>query len=301
MAKMDASTELGGFVAELISVLKIPAFRHLALYRMCEAALLTLIVGGALYYFKYVEQLNRSDLSEGIMWLGLIAAIATIIALPLWDRFYKLPDADINRTNSAVMFCGCFAPALLFGVNNVFRAPYGFLFVLGLMQLTNTGQTFWRMNALGWVVDEDCLALVGRRREALFAGAVSFISSIGRGVAYSFIMIGLAAAGLTTKNCDVECADTTDAPTCVADCQVDLLASQPESVRLFIQALYCVCIPVLQGTCALLCRTFPIDRTRVARINEGMLKLHAANARPSPHGGGREVKASEHQPRQWSL
>ena len=40
------------------------------------------------------------------------------------------------------------------------------------------------MNALGWVVDEDCLALIGRRREATFAGAISFISSIGRGIAY---------------------------------------------------------------------------------------------------------------------
>ena len=48
-----------------------------------------------------------------------------------------------------------------------------------VLQLTLTHMTWWRMAAQGWVVDEDCLACPGRRREAVFMGAFSLVASAG--------------------------------------------------------------------------------------------------------------------------
>merc|ERR1719373_1039699 len=99
-----------------------------------------------------------------------------------------------------------------------------------------TGQTFWRTVAMGWLVDEDCHREHGRRREAVFVGGVSLVSSIGRALAVGLVINGLAWAGLDMTNCSQPCSDlafdavsSTEAETeaaCIEECDLHNIANQ---------------------------------------------------------------------------
>lgn len=174
------------------------------------------------------------------------------------------------------MASGLLAPLVLAIWNSFEYAIVGFVVNCCLLQVSLTGQTFWRCVILGWVVDEDCIEHPGRRREALFVGGINFVNAIGRAAATGVVLLGLALAGLQVENCEQKCVDAFDAAkeTCADSCDYDNLNRQPETVKVFILSVYYGFIPVCQILLAVLTYTFPIRGARLDAIYAGQARIY---------------------------
>ena len=156
------------------------------------------------------------------------------------------------------------------------------------------------MIALGWVIDEDCLACAGRRREALFCGNASLVSMIGRATATAVLMYGLSWAGLDLANCAEFCKDKSevsdfeDHAACIAFCDQRNFEKQPEAVSQFTASLYYVFIPICQLVCAVLVTCFPIRGERLDAIYAGIADSYVPVApRTCRYSGAATVSASD--------
>ena len=118
-----------------------------------------------------------------------------------------------------------------------------------------------------WIVDEDCQTLAGRRREAIFVGAVGLISSIGRAVAVGLVLNGLNLMGLAITNCEQACVSPSGSKQdCLDECARQNISRQPPGVGQYAEFMYYVVVPVCQFFTALLTWTFPIYGTRLDAI-----------------------------------
>lgn len=258
--------KVSSFVREFVSFISVPANRHYSLYKLFEAALYTVSMQAALYYLMLIDGLRGERLSMFIAAIGVVAGVATVAVLPLWAQFFRRRrSVNTNVVCGCVCALGALAPILL-TAGDVAPAPTAFILYTALAQMTLNGQTYWRCVALGWLVDEDCLACDGRRREAVFVGSVNLVSSIGRAAAVGLVINGLASVGLDMTNCLQFCAGELDEAACVEACDVANVVRQPVAVRTYTRVLYYAVVPALQLACAALTASFPIHGARLDRI-----------------------------------
>jgi len=267
------SDKVDSFASQFLGLVKIPACRHFMLYRFVEAMLTTVGLQGALYYLTLVDMMTGSERSFILVAAGAVAGFAALLALPCWTWFFRVRRPSINSNVVAGIVCILGVPLgpLSLYIGSFLPAGAGLLLFCFVMQATVTGNTFWRCFALGWLCDEDCHSCEGRRREAVFVGMMSFVSSIGRAVAVGLVINGLAAVGLDFANCEEECIGGADA--CMKLCEKQNLEGQPAAVKTYIQALYHGLMPLCQFIVAVLAMTFPIHGERLDAIYRNQARM----------------------------
>eukprot|EP00438_Fugacium_kawagutii_P034135 Skav216733 [mRNA] locus=scaffold653:201057:205832:+ [translate_table: standard] len=285
-----------------------PAFALLCMYRFFDGAVNTLLINGALYYYTFVSGLSGSDRSLIVhsSLLGAAQGLCTFALLPVWTFFFrKKRSVNINKVCSAACCVGLLAPIALWLLHGVLPDPFDFLVYFVLVGASLTGQTYWRAIVLCWtlghcfsiwVVDEDCQAKAGRRREAIFVGCISLVSSTGRAAASGILLTALSAAGLEVNNCAQQCAGSDR--DCRDDCEAQNFQSQDPAVATCVQFFYFAVIPSCQLIAIFLTYIFPIHSQRLELIytnQEELYKqtLEVSNDAPSPAGGAVTAPDSE--------
>ena len=164
---------------------------------------------------------------------------------------------------------GAFLPPCLLRALPILRGsirPWEYVVYMTLLRLCYSPQTFFRINAFCWTVDEDCNRGEGRRREAVFAGVVKCLEEEGRAVGFAlflgphcdassrqerdgFLFVvsdqGLGWSGLRTINCEGICENVLDQRSCVDTCEVTNIArrvSLLECLSRFLSVLLPLCL-----------------------------------------------------------
>lgn len=266
----------GCFIWEYLEVIRQPAFALLCMYRFFDGAVNTLLVNGALYYYTFVSGLSGSDRSLYITVTGACQGLITVSLLPVWTIFFrKKRPVNINKVCASACTVGLVAPFVLYLLHGLLPDPWDFLVYFVLVGASFTGQTYWRSIVLCWIVDEDCQAKAGRRREAIFVGCISLISSTGRAAASGILLTALSAAGLEVSNCAAECTDTDrDVVNCREECEVQNFESQDPAVKTCIQFFYFAVIPSCQLIAVFLTWIFPIHSHRLELIYKNQEELY---------------------------
>lgn len=266
----------GCFLWEYLEVLKLPSFRLLCTYRFFDGAVNTLLVNGALYYFTFVSGLNGTMRSVYITATGVVQGAVTVMLLPVWTIFFRKrrPDVNQNKVCAGVLSVGLTAPLLLWSLRGWLPTPIDFMVYFVFVAGSFTGQTYWRSLALCWIVDEDCHAKEGRRREAVFVGCVSLASSVGRAVAAGALLNALSFAGLEVSNCAELCRDSDQKGLCRETCEQENFEIQDPAVATCIEALYFGVIPLCQAIACLMTFAFPIHGDRLRRLYERQEQIY---------------------------
>lgn len=270
--------KISSFFAEFWSLSKNGTMRHLLAYRFIEGLYTTVVLTSSLYYLTFIDGLWGSTRSTYVVVLGVVLAAVTIIMIPCWTQFYRVkrPGVNVNTVSSISLGSSLLAPLVLLLLRlTPLPTPVPFIFYCTVLQIFITGQTFWRFVVLAWVIDEDAHAVDGRRREALFAGAVAFADSIGRACASGLVLNGMALAGMHLESCQTVCDD--DDNDCLEECQQANAEGQPGSVKTYIDILFFLVVPVCQVVATLLVYTFPIYGERVERIYAKQKVLYSGN------------------------
>lgn len=268
----DPLKQSGSFLTECRELLRQPALRHACAYRCLDAMITGLVLNGALYYLTFVSGKNSGDRAFFIVVLGLASGLATFIAMPFWTIFFRerRPHVNPNAVCGRVMAMGVFAPVVLIVLRSVVPSPWEFVAYFFVLLGTFTGQTYWRANALWWIIDEDCHSEKGRRREAMFVACLSLVSSLGTALSNGLLLNVLAVAGLKVSNCAQTCLGLTgDTETaCRHACDAQNLREQDPGVSICIDVFYLGVIPCIQLLAALLTYSFPIHGKRLDQIYE---------------------------------
>ncbi|CAJ1342323.1 unnamed protein product, partial [Effrenium voratum] len=235
----------GCFAWEYLEVLRQPAFLLLCMYRFFDGAINTLLVNGALYYFTFVSGFSAGERSWYISLTGAAQGATTFLLLPVWTIFFrKRRKVNISKVCAVALGVGLLGPLLLALLQDLVPQPWGFLVYFVFVGGSLTGQTYWRSIALCWIVDEDCQAKAGRRREAIFVGCISLVSSVGRAAASGGLLFALSFAGLEVRNCAAECAGA--GQSCRGECEEKNFEQQDPAVAACIQLFYYAVIPSFQ-------------------------------------------------------
>lgn len=265
------------FFWEYLEVIRQPAFALLCMYRFFDGAVNTLLVNGALYYYTFVSGLSGSDRSLYITVTGIAQGFVTMSLLPVWTIFFrKKRPTNINKVCAGACSMGLVAPIALYFFHGVLADPFDFLVYFVLIGASFTGQTYWRAIVLCWVVDEDCQAKAGRRREAIFVGCISLISSTGRATPSGILLTALSAAGLEVSNCAAECTnvDRDAMSKCREECEIQNFQSQDPAVATCIQFFYFAVIPSCQLIAVVLTYIFPIHSHRLELIYKNQEEIY---------------------------
>lgn len=235
--------------------------------RFWQGALEATLVTFSLYYLAVVSGVTGEDRQNWLLRLAVALMISEGVCLLVFTAAFKYDFLDMQRTCGFCHAVACvLCPVLLKYLP--LDSEWCFMVFLVLQRLSFAPQTWFRANAFCWIVDEDCLSNDGKRREATYAGLCNFIGGCGRASAAGFLYIGMSEAGLNTKNCSWYCNDDHDQKSCVKACEVQVYASQPESVRDYIRAVYTYIAPVFQVLCALHITCFPIRGQRLHELCE---------------------------------
>jgi len=268
----DPSKKSSSFLRECCELLRQPALRHACAYRCLDSMINGLSLNGALYYLTFVSGMKAVERSFYIGVLGLASGTATFIAMPFWTIFFRKRRKHVNPNAvcGRVTALGVFAPVVLIVMRSLVPSPWEFVAYFAVLLGTFTGQTYWRANALWWIIDEDCHAEKGRRREALFVGCLSLIASMGTALSNGLLLNSLALAGLKVSNCAQTCLDLTgDAEaSCREACDARKVEEQDPRVAVCIDVFYLAVIPCIQLLAAYLTCTFPIHGERLDLIYE---------------------------------
>jgi hypothetical protein len=76
----------------------------------------------------------------------------------------------------------------------------GFVIAFIFDRVWSSPVTFFNTAARGWVIDEDCLEMPGRRREAMYLSVMHVIDNVA-GIGVQMIVAGSAWTGLDTTAC----------------------------------------------------------------------------------------------------
>jgi len=286
----DLSARPESFLLECWELLSQPAFRILCGYRALEGAINSLAMTGALYYFTFVSGISGADRSFYITLSGLMLGIMAGALLPFWTQFFRVRRSGLNPNLvcGRILAVGLLAPACLLLLRLVLPSPWEFIVYCALLLGSLTGQTYWRAAALCWIVDEDCQAKVGRRREAIFVGCQSLIASVGRAIAVGVFLNALAFAGLELENCAELCRGLDDAAECKKECDLRNFEEQDPAVALSINLFYLVIIPLLQLGASVLVCMFPIHGERLELLYERQAQLYKSSTSASILGKSEE-------------
>jgi len=260
----------------------------------------------ALYYLTFVVGMAGAERSFYVVVVGVIVGTLTTLAIPPWAQFFRWrrPGVDCNRVCSAVLVVGISTSLVFLALRFLVSPLVGFLVYSGLQNASLTGQTFWRASALGWIVDEDCQAVQGRRRDAatkeerseveaivkvtsgagstlgtcpqlIIVAGVSRTMLLAVSIFYFLVLNGLTLMGLDVTNCELACSAESDATKyeCVAACDTSNFEKQPSGVR-FIEVMYFAVVPLCQAMCAWLVYSFPIYGERLDAIYANQRRLY---------------------------
>lgn len=247
---------------------------HFIALRFWQGALEATLVTFTLYYLAVVSGLTGAERQNWLMTLGAFLLGCEIGLLPVYTFAFKYDFLDMQATCCFLHGMGCFICPLLLRFLPM-DSEWRFLVFLVCERIVFAPQTWFRANAFCWVVDEDCLRNANKRREATFAGLCNCIGNLGRASAASFLYIGISEAGLNTKNCGWHCNDHPEEADCVETCELEVYHSQPESVSIYIEALFYFVCPACQLLCAIHIFCFPIRGQRLQELCE---KQSAASA-----------------------
>eukprot|EP00930_Biecheleria_cincta_P095554 TRINITY_DN87503_c0_g1_i1.p1 TRINITY_DN87503_c0_g1~~TRINITY_DN87503_c0_g1_i1.p1 ORF type:complete len:536 (-),score=57.15 TRINITY_DN87503_c0_g1_i1:57-1664(-) len=268
----DPSKVSDSFLGECRELLRLPALRHACAYRLLDSLINGLALNGALYYLTFVSGKKAIERSFYVGVLGLASGLATLIAMPFWTIFFRERREHVNPNAvcGRVTALGVFAPVILIVMRSLVPSPWEFVTYFAVLTGTFTGQTYWRANALWWIIDEDCHAEKGRRREALFVGCLSLISSMGTALSSGLLLNSLGLAGLKVINCAQTCLEFTgDAEaSCREACDARKVEEQDPWVAICIDVFYLGVIPCIQLLAAYLTCSFPIHGKRLDLIYE---------------------------------
>jgi len=279
MARQPCNRDyIGSFFGEFLSLLRIPVVRHLMVYRFTEAVLTTTALNASIYYLTLVEGLAGAKRSLFLTLVAVVTGAITVVVLPPWTWFLRVRrNVNVGAVAGGIMALGAPGGLLLTLLRPALPKGMGFLAFTVLMQGTTTGQTFWRAIALGWVLDEDCHAEEGRRREAVLVGLTSFFGAVGGAVAVAIVILGLGFTGMDIANCDVLCSEIERevASECIKACDARNFEEQPPAVQKYLQVVYLAVLPACQLICAVLTYTFPIKGARLDAIYDRQARKHS--------------------------
>jgi len=143
--------------------------------------------------------------------------------------------------------------------------PWEWVVSIVMQRVFFSPQTFFRTNAFCWAVDEDCHLEHGRRREAIHAGTTKLFEEEGRAVAF-LLFLGLGAAGLQTRNCELVCVGVTERADCVDACELADIARQSAAVSEFVEAVLLYVVPAFSLLTALHIWLYPIHGERLQKL-----------------------------------
>lgn len=159
---------------------------------------------------------------------------------------------------------------------------------------------FWRISAQCWLVDEDCYGTGSdgsagnhavKMREAMIFSALSMCQSLAVAVFFSLTFLGLGLAGLQTRNCASLCQSGSQLQlvnSCVEDCFRDVIDSQPEALRIYIQAVIGFWAPACELLSAFHTFCFPIKGQRLRELYSAVKEGRDRRAMGS-HGEAQDV------------
>eukprot|EP00931_Biecheleriopsis_adriatica_P004762 TRINITY_DN106391_c0_g1_i1.p1 TRINITY_DN106391_c0_g1~~TRINITY_DN106391_c0_g1_i1.p1 ORF type:complete len:584 (-),score=97.25 TRINITY_DN106391_c0_g1_i1:83-1834(-) len=300
-ARQDYNTELltGNFFSEWWDLTRLDSFRCLCAYRFFDSTLNTLAINGTVYYLTFVSGKSGEERAFFALVTGGVAGFSALVTMPLWTTFFRKrrPNLNINKVCGLVTASGVLSPVLLL-LGFVVPTPWEFMAYFAFQMASITGQTYWRANALCWVIDEDCQAAKGRRREAMFAGCISLVSGIGRALAAGLLLNALAWSGLKVSNCAIECSDRTGEAKalCREACELKKFEEQDPRVAFCIEVFYVAVIPSLQLVASLLVCMFPIHGERLNLLyarQEAIFKAVDASEIGAPQAGASTSQPGE--------
>lgn len=257
-AQQPTSTRVQSFWKEAREVLGQGAFRHLLVTRFLQGCHESVTFTFLLSYLTYVLKLSGQERSF-IMALGGMISIACELLMSLvWSNIFNKRSGrcDMQYVTGflRILNAPIAATLTLAGEPGVVK----FIAYFVSSRLCFSPWTFWRISAQNWVVDEDCQNHEGLRRESTFWGIQSALVSLARNLIAALLFMGLGHAGLVTMNCSERC----DAEACYKE----RYERQPESVRIYLLAMYGIVCPALELLCGVCCIKFPIHGERLCQL-----------------------------------
>lgn len=271
-AKSPADPKLIGTMSkEWIRVLKDGAFRHYLGLRFWQGAVEATILTFAVYHITYLCKLTGDDRQNWIFVVGAVLIVTEAVTLPIYTVLFRSGKLDMQKTCGFFHALAAILAPIAIGVLPV-SPKVGILLYTIIQRAAFAPQTWFRAVAFCWVVDQDCLAHEGQRREAVYSGVGSFIGNLGRSAAGGFLFLAFSQTGLIADNCHLHCEGSavTD---CVQICQQANVNSQPPAVRQYILLMFCVAAPIFQALGAIHIFLYPIRGQRLEELTAKMAIL----------------------------
>jgi Na+/melibiose symporter-like transporter len=150
-----------------------------------------------LYYFTFVAELSDSEISTWIVAIPVVGLLIQSLCAVFWGRFFASKSRTPRDWTIAGRLLDAVCSIVIIGSSSSIN---GFLLWFVCNRALLSPRSFWGMSARGWVIDEDALVVVGRRRESLFTGVSSAMSKVAT-LLGSALIAGQALAGIdTTKD-----------------------------------------------------------------------------------------------------
>jgi Na+/melibiose symporter-like transporter len=156
-------------------------------------------VGTGLYllYLRFVAEESKERVASFGLIVPVIGMIVQIFFAVFWGWYFAKTKQN-PRWYSIIGEIGS-------GVSNFIilqasSSALAFVVAFAVDRVWTSPVTFFNTAARGWVIDEDCLAMPGRRREAMFLGMLHLVDN-GAGVLATITVAAAAWFGLDTTSC----------------------------------------------------------------------------------------------------
>lgn len=196
-----------------------------------------------LYYFTFVYKLDKET---RLAWLGagmVLTAIVELTLAPLWSHvFAKSTKLMLYIPLVSRIVCAVLTPVII----STFTEPAFFMGYLIFWRICNSGYSFWRVAACGWICDHEGCG------EGMVLGLFTMVNSWGRALTNSLAVLGLAWAGLVATNCLELEGEALDM------CEHEKIHSQPDSLGNYLQVMIAWVAPAIELLICTMTYEFPI-------------------------------------------
>merc|ERR1740121_1426296 len=146
-----------------------------------------------LYYYTFVFKMQKNDRFFWFSLGGLLMCMVELGLAPVWARMFTRSTTLMLYVPLLLRVFDAFAAPLLLLIVKEIRL---FIVYLVISRICNSGYSYWRIAACGWICDH-----VGGEREGLLLGVFTTATNLGRAVTSAVAVLGLGWAGLVTSNC----------------------------------------------------------------------------------------------------
>jgi len=156
-------------------------------------------VGTGLYllYLRFVSEEDKDSVAAFALIVPIIGMVTQIVFAIFWGWYFEKTKAN-PRVYSIIGQIG--SAVSNFVVLASTKSALGFVLAFALDRVFISPVTFFNVAARGWVIDEDCIAMPGRRREAMFLGVMHLIDNLA-GILVTITVAGAAWFGIDTTKC----------------------------------------------------------------------------------------------------